>query len=133
MDEQDVIGFVVAMCATGEARRYQAKRQDVAAEKFANDLAVQARERFGESPLQLKFGPSAWFANEQDPNWRQTVPEVSVDYSHIFVTRAQTRDVRQSNVIISEVLDGLENSDTRRHDEIVSLRGSDQNLPSSQE
>ncbi|PCC24904.1 hypothetical protein CIK75_12195 [Glutamicibacter sp. BW78] len=80
VDEQDVIGFVVAMCATGEARRYQAKRQDVAAEKFANDLAVQARERFGESPLQLKFGPSAWFANEPAPNSRQTVPEVSVDY-----------------------------------------------------
>lgn len=192
VEEHDVIGFVVAMCATGEASRYQTKRQDVAAEKFANDLAVQARERFGEgrellkrlklqargfsvevlkhqldatfgpayvrevsaryagiyewtinfdvpgggadfgeSKLQLKFGPSAWFANEQDPNWTCTVDDASADYSHIFITRAETREVRQSDVTISEVLDGLDDSDTRLHDEIVRLLGSDQTIVSS--
>ncbi|MDN6169906.1 MAG: PD-(D/E)XK nuclease family protein [Micrococcaceae bacterium] len=193
VEEQDVVGFVVAMCATGEARRYQGKWQDVEAEKFANDLAVQARERFGEGrellkrlklqarlfaanvlkdqlnatfgpeyvqevsaryagiyewtvnfevpgggtdfgecQLQLKFGPSAWFANEQDPNWRQTVAGASVDYSHLFITRAETREVRQSEVTIGEVLDGLDQSDRRLHDEIVRLLDGDGTIVSSE-
>ena len=48
MEDQDVLGFVVAMCETGQAKRYQERRQDVAAEQFANELADQAKERFGE-------------------------------------------------------------------------------------
>ena len=48
MDDHDVLGFVIAMCDTGEARRYQERGQAAAAERFASDLAEQARERFGE-------------------------------------------------------------------------------------
>ena len=182
MEDHDVLGFVIAMCDTGEARRYQEKRQDVAAEQFASDLAEQARERFGEgrellrrikgrlksfsagalmrqlnttlgggfvrrvsatyagiyqwtinfdvaeegidfgeARLQLKFGPSAWFANERDPNWKRTVDPGAADYSRIFLTRAKVMEVRQPVVTLHEVLDGLEPTDLRLHDEIVQL------------
>lgn len=182
MEDEDVLGFVIAMCDTGEARRYQYKRQDVAAEQFASDLAEQARERFcearellqrvksqlksfsgetlrrqlnttlrddfvrkvtakyagiyqwtinfdvtddgidfGEGRLQLKFGPSAWFANEQDPNWKHTVDPSTADYSRLFLTRATIMEVRQSVVTLQEVLDGLAPTDRRLHDEIVPL------------
>ncbi|MDN4489256.1 PD-(D/E)XK nuclease family protein [Demequina sp. SYSU T00068] len=47
MEEGGTLDFVVAMCETGEAGRYQGRAQ-VAAEQFANDLAEQAVERFGE-------------------------------------------------------------------------------------
>jgi len=182
VEDHDVLKFVTAMCATGEARRYQEKRQDVAAEQFANELAVQARERFGEgrellqrakgrlrsfsqgvlagqlnesrgdgfvsgvsaryagiyqwtinfdiaedatdfgeARLQIKFGPSAWFANEQDPNWKRTVSPDIADYSALFLTRARTQQIQQSVVTLQEVLDGLEPTDRRLHDEIMLL------------
>lgn len=188
MEDSDVLGFVVAMCDSGEARRYQEQRQDVAAERFASDLAAQARHRFGEGrellhrakgllrtfsagplkrqltstlgegfvgqvsarfsgiyqwtinfhiaedggvdfgepPLQLKFGPSAWFANERDPEWQRTVALDVVDYSRLFLTRAKNRELRQSAVTLHEVLDGLEPTDIRLHDEIVHMLGADQ-------
>ena len=47
-DENSVLDFVVAMCATGEAGRYQIRPVDAATEQFASDLAEQARVRFGE-------------------------------------------------------------------------------------
>ena len=180
--DQEVLNFVVAMCDTGEVRRYQEQPQGVAAERFADDLAVQARERFGEgrdllqrvkgrlsafsdgplrrqlnatwgegfvrridarfagiyqwtinidveeeandlgqSRLQLKFGPSAWFANERDPNWTRTVEPGQADYSRLFLTRAGVKEVRQSTVSIQDVLDGLEPADLRLHDEITAL------------
>lgn len=187
MQDSDVLGFVVAMCASGEARRYQEQRQDAAAERFASDLAAQARQRFGEGrellqrakghlrsfsagplkrqlnatlgdgfvglvsarfsgiyqwtinfdiaehggvdfgepPLQLKFGPSAWFANERDPHWRRTVDPAVVDYSHLFLTRAKNRELRQSAVTLHEVLDGLEPTDRRLHNEIVRMLSDD--------
>ncbi|WP_299449640.1 PD-(D/E)XK nuclease family protein [uncultured Serinicoccus sp.] len=182
MVDEDVLGFVVAMCETGEARRYQQKQVEVAAEQFASDLAEQARRRFdegrlllqqiksrlkgfgaqalrpqlnatfgndfvrkvsatyagiyqwtvnfdiddvgediGEARLQLKFGPSAWFANESDPAWRQRVDPAVADYSRLFLTRAANREVRQSIVTLQEVVDGLDKTDTRLHDEIVQL------------
>jgi PD-(D/E)XK nuclease superfamily len=187
MHDSDVLGFVVAMCASGEARRYQEQRQDVAAERFASDLAAQARQRFGEGrellqrakgnlrsfsagplkrqlnatlgdgfvglvsarfsgiyqwtvnfdiaedggvdfgepPLQLKFGPSAWFANERDPHWQRKVDLAVVDYSYLFLTRAKNRELRQSAAALHEVLDGLEPTDRRLHDEIVRMLSDD--------
>lgn len=180
VEDHDVLGFVVAMCESGEARRYQAQRQEVAAELFASDLAEQARERFGEgrvllqrvkarlrsfsaevlahqlnatfgegfvrsvsaryagiyqwtinfslreagaeaveARLQVKFGPSAWFANEQDVDWRHTVDPAVADYSRVFLTRGETSEVEQSAVTLQEVLDGLDPDDRRLHDEIV--------------
>lgn len=187
MEDSDVLGFVVAMCDSGEARRYQEQRPDVAAERFASDLAAQARQRYGESrellhrakgqlktfsagplkrqlnatlgdgfvglvsarfsgiyqwtinfditedvgvdfgepPLQLKFGPSAWFANERDPHWQRTVDPAVVDYSHLLLTRAKNRELRQSAVTLHEALDGLEPTDMRLHDEIVHMLNAD--------
>lgn len=180
--DQEVLNFVVAMCDTGEVRRYQEQPQEVAAKRFADDLAVQARERFGEgrdllqrvkgrlsafsegplrrqlnatrgegfvrgvdarlagiyqwtinidvkdeanqtgqSRLQLKFGPSAWFANERDPSWTRTVESGQADYSRLFLTRAGVKEVRQSTVSIQDVLDGLGPADPRLHDEIIGL------------
>jgi len=180
VEDHEVLDFLTVMCATGEAGRYRAQSQDAAALKFADDVAKQASERFGEGrellqrvkgrlktygarvlqpqlnatlgagfvtkvsatyagiyqwtvnlevadegnefgegKLQLKFGPSAWFANEQDPNWRRTVDLEAVDYSHLFLTRARFREIRQSAVTLQEVLDGLGSGDLRLHDEIV--------------
>lgn len=180
--DQEVLNFVVAMCDTGEVRRYQEQPQGVAAERFADDLAVQARERFGEgrdllqrvkgrlsafsegplrrqlnatrgegfvrgvdarfagiyqwtinieveedatdsgqSRLQLKFGPSAWFANERDPKWTRTVESGQADYSRLFLTRSGVKEIRQSTLSIQDVLDGLEPADHRLHDEIIAL------------
>lgn len=184
MEDHDVLGFITAMCHTGEALRYQGLRQDVAADKFANDLAEQARHRFGEgrellkrlkgrlkdfcggplrqqlnatlgseflqgvgvsyagiyqwtidlifasnvagadaSRIQLKFGPTAWFANEQDPDWKRTVDPAVADYSRLFLTHGPLKEIRQSVVTLQEVLDGLDPTDLRLHDEIVRLVG----------
>jgi len=182
VEDHEVLDFLTVMCATGEAGRYRAQSQEAAALKFADDVARQAAERFGEGrellqrikgrlktygaqvlqpqlnatmgagfvtevsasyagiyqwtvtlevadqgnefgegTLQLKFGPSAWFANEQDPNWRRTVDRQAVDYSHLFLTRARFREIRQSAVTLQEVLAGLGAGDLRLHDEIVEL------------
>lgn len=188
VEDHQVLDFVVAMCATGEAGRYGEQPHTSAAERFANDLAEQARERFGEGRellgrvkvrlrnfsaqalrgqlnatlgdgfvskvsaryagsyqwtvnfdlpndfdrpvgakkfeehrLQLKFGPSAWFANEKDRYWERTVDPAVADYSRLFLTRVKMKEVRQSEVTLREVLDGLAPSDLRLHDEIVQL------------
>jgi hypothetical protein len=182
MSDQEVLDFVTAMCATGEARRYQERDRDVAAERFASDLAQQARERFGEgrevlqhlktrlrsygsiilrqqlnatmgagyvekvtarysgiyqwsinfetkeaqesfgdARFQIKFGPSAWFANEQQTFWKQKVMPEAADYSRLFITRVSNHEIRQSAVSLHEVLEGLSPDDTRLHDEIVAL------------
>jgi hypothetical protein len=80
-----------------------------------------------EHKLQLKFGPSAWYANEKDPKWERTVDARVADYSRLFLTRwAEVKEVRQSDVSLQEVLDGLQSSDRRLHDELVQfLRDSD--------
>lgn len=186
VEDHQVLDFVVAMCATTEAGRYAEQPYDSAAERFANDVAEQARERFeegrqllmrvkhrlttygnehlkkqlnttlgegfvgavsaryvgnyrwtvnfnlpgldlpdeaqfGESQLQLKFGPSAWFANERDPNWTVKVDPTVADYSRLFITWAATRVIRQSVVTLQEVLDGLAADDFRLRDEMVKL------------
>jgi len=182
VEDEEVLNFVVAMCNTGEVRRYQVQPQDAAAERFAEDLAIQAKERFGEgrdllqrakrrlsaysegplrrqldatrgegfvrgvdarfagiyqwtinievagesidlsgSRLQLKFGPSAWFANEQDSSWARKVDSNQADYSRLFLTRSDLKEIRQSTVSIQDVLDGLDRTDHRLHDEIIAL------------
>lgn len=71
--------------------------------------------------IQLKFGPSAWFANEQNLVWKEVVDPGSADYGYVYVTRADTLKIRQSAVSLQEVLDGLEPTDGRLHDEIIGL------------
>lgn len=186
MEDQQVLDFVVAMCVTGEAGRYGEQQHGSAAERFANEVAQQARERFGEGrdlltrakdrlgnfsrehirrqlnlalgegftgqvvsnyqgiyrwtisfslpgfvlpqeaesgepPLRLKFGPSAWFANEQDLHWKVKIDPKNADYSRLFITWEATREIRQSVVTVQEVLDGLSADDMRLRDEILSL------------
>ena len=186
MEDQQVLDFVVAMCATGEAGRYAEQQHESASERFANDVAEQARERFGEGrellmrvkhrltnygdqhlkrqlnstlgdgfvsqvsahysgnyrwtvnlnlsvrdlpdeadfgeeQLQIKFGPSAWYANEQDSNWKLTVDPAVADYSRLFITRAKNKEIRQSEVTLHQVLEGLSPEDMRLHDEIVQI------------
>lgn len=184
--EQDVLRFVTAMCDTGEASRYGKVPRAEAAEQFASDLAVQARERFDEghrvlqrikrllrdfgagplrdqlnaslvhervhkvsatyagiyqwtvnldladvesgpngATIQLKFGPTAWFANERGLGWKSTVDTSVVDYSKVFVTHWPAGVIRQSTVTLQEVLDGLESTDTRLYDEAMRLLGVD--------
>src|SRR5690625_1306640 len=48
VSSKDALDFISAMCATDEAGRYQVRDRDVAAERFASDVAQQARERFDE-------------------------------------------------------------------------------------
>lgn len=185
VEDDQVLEFVSAMCRTGAAVRYGEKNQDSAAERFANEVAEQARERFEEGrdvlqrvkerlrnfgsevlreqldatlgdghgfvarvganyqgtyqwtvnfyvrdgaagvtdaggpEVQLKFGPSAWAANANDSTWQHKVDPKIADYSHIFLTRPSTKEIRQSGVTLREVLTGLPRSDRRLHDEIV--------------
>jgi hypothetical protein len=75
-----------------------------------------------EPVLQLKFGPSAWYANEKERDdsgyeWEETVAEG--DYSHLFITRKNA--IRQSAVTLREALDGLSPDDNRLRDELVRL------------
>ena len=54
--------------------------------------------------FQIKFGPSAWKANEGDEGWTQTVGRAEADYTRLFITCG--REVRMSAVTLSDVLDG---------------------------
>ena len=78
-----------------------------------------------ESQLQLKFGPSAWYANERDDYWEIKPEPGTVDYAHLFLTRTATRELRPSAVTLQEVLDGLGHEDHRLRDEILDLLGVD--------
>lgn len=46
VEDGDVLEFVDAMCRTGEAHRYGARPHNAVAERFASEMAVQARQRF---------------------------------------------------------------------------------------
>lgn len=74
-----------------------------------------------DAAFELKFGPSAWFAQARDPFWAHKVDVDSVDYSYVFVTRTDTKVIRQSSVSLHEVLEGLEPTDTRLYHEINGL------------
>lgn len=74
-----------------------------------------------EAPLQVEFGPSARYANVDDPGWGRTAGRGEAEYSHLFLTRAVTREVRQSAVTLQQVLDGISYNDRTLHDEVVDL------------
>ena len=71
--------------------------------------------------IQLKFGPTAWFAMEQDPHWIDPNESRNVDYSYLIISRPDTQILQQSTVTLQDVLDGLEPTDSRLHDEIIRL------------
>jgi hypothetical protein len=76
-----------------------------------------------EAVLQLKFGPSAWYANEGGQHdfgkgtFEETVPVDQADYSHLFITRKKA--IRQSVVTLREALEGLSRDDFRLRGELV--------------
>lgn len=185
VDKKRALDFVIAMCETGEAQRYQAKDKGLASETFANDMAQQAREHFDhgretlhaiksylrsygdrvlrqqlqstlgyevvtkvsaeysgiyqwtinfkgnrsrgsaeELLFQIKFGPSAWHANERDGHWETWDTKVEItkaDYSSLFLTDPKRRLIIQSFVSLHDVLSALPTDDTRLHDEIILL------------
>ena len=85
------------------------------------NFRVAGAEGESEPGFQLKFGPSAWYANEKDKNFKRTVSASAADYSCLFLTRSRTKEVCQSAVTLLEVLDGLRTDDFRLRDEIVRL------------
>ncbi len=157
--DRQVLEFIQVMTATGEGARFKTVPHEQAAEQFASDIAVQARQRylearellqrikdalkaFADGPLrnqlntsfgddtvrglqtnykgnyqwtivielevaanpsvravQLKFGPSAWFANESDDEWKHAVNPDDADYAFVFVTRPDTLVIKQSDVL----------------------------------
>jgi hypothetical protein len=76
----------------------------------------------GAGRLQVKFGPSAWFANES-PEGRKSfpknVPPDEADYTRLFLT--WNGEIRQSKVSMLDVLEGLPDTDTRLRDEVLAL------------
>ena len=86
------------------------------------DLEIEGLPSAGpDGVIELKFGPSAWFAQTRDPFWTDKVAADRVDYAYVFVTRTDTKVIRQSTVSLYDVLEGLEPSDTRFHDKIIEL------------
>ncbi len=71
--------------------------------------------------LQIKFGPSAWYANERDDAWKGKLVGLAADYGRLFLTRASTREVRQSAVTLHEAFAGISPGDLRLRDEILSM------------
>lgn len=173
VNDDTLIGFVEAMCRTGEAGRFGANSQATVAVAFADTLREQAMVQYGDSrqllarvketlkaygtqhlrhqinavmgtefvgaasasykgiyrwtinfeildegtPFQLKFGPSAWYANEEDKIWKTTVPHP--DYTRVFLTWENAKEIRQSEVSLAEILHGLSSEDFRLRDEAV--------------
>lgn len=83
------------------------------------NFKVAGEEGRKEEPLQLKFGPSAWFAIEEDESWTKVVADP--DYTRLFLTRYPAKEIRQSEVTLREVLAGLAADDYRLRDELVRL------------
>ena len=71
--------------------------------------------------VQIKFGPSAWFANTGDGGFDTRVPASEVDYTRLFVTHPGRKILRQSSVSLAEVLAGLKEGDVRLRDELLKL------------
>jgi hypothetical protein len=74
--------------------------------------------------LQLKFGPSAWFANEGrgtwgSDTWNETVPVDQTDYTHLVITSLKVMEVEQSAVTTAE--GDLPFDDYRLRDEIIQM------------
>lgn len=71
-------------------------------------------------PLQIKFGPSAWFAVEEDADWEHASTTKS-DYTHLFLTERVTKSVVASMATMEDVLAGIAPDDHRLRDELLAL------------
>lgn len=173
---EDLIDFVSALCAAGEAERYRGAAEQ-ASVRFADDLREQARVRFAESRellqrvkrflasyadstvrdqltaalgpgatvavdsrasgiyqwtvtlrivrsvgttrVMMKFGPSAWWANERDDDWLGKVSDA--DYRRLLLGRSGQLELRQSSVSLADVFSGLSRDDDRLCRDILDL------------
>jgi len=176
MSDEGLLEFVLAMCDSSEAIRYQTKSIDAAADAFAADVATQARARFlasrdmlhraklslkhfcagnlsqqfershgrkmvysvktnfagiyvwtvnvsldhdGQPHLvSLMFGPTAWMACNGDDELKDGVPPAP-DYSKLLLVSWNPCKLHVSDVSLREVMDGLEPTDMRLHDELT--------------
>lgn len=83
------------------------------------NVIVAGEAEGSEATWQIKFGPSAWFANEEHDYWERT--QANPDYTHLFLTRLATREIRQSSVTLAAALQGISPDDVTLRNEIVSL------------
>lgn len=92
VSDSEFLAFIDAMCVSGEARRYRERPSDVAAEKFASDVAERARERFegGREVLKrvkdrLKIYARSTLHNQLDGKLRAgSVREIRANYVGIY-------------------------------------------------
>ena len=82
---------------------------------------VDEREEEGTSLLQVRLGPSAWWASERDDDWQRTDDASADDYEHLFVLSSHSRTIRRSSVTLRELMAGLQPDDRRLHDELLAL------------
>lgn len=93
--------------------------------QWSVNFQMAAPSDLREAPMSIKFGPSAWAANRADSGWTRRVAPALADYSHLFLARSGTGEIRQSSVTLQEVLDGLGPDDTRISDELIELFNGD--------
>lgn len=176
MSDEGLLEFVLAMCDSREAIRYQTRSIDTAADAFAADVANQARAQFLASRdmlhrakvslkhycagslaqqfershgrkmissvktnfagiyvwtvnvsldreeqahlVSLMLGPTAWFACNGDDELEEAAP-LAPDYSKLLLVSWNPRKLQVSDVSLQEVMDGLEPTDMRLHDELT--------------
>jgi hypothetical protein len=187
VNDESLIGFLDAMCRTGEVERFRGNKQEDAAISFGDHLREEAVRQYGETLeltkdlkrklkaycagmlrpqvnaalgvdliddryytdyasiwkwtvglyrtdapqkqfLQLKIGPSAWYANERKEGdftagewWETTVPPTEADYTRIFLTWPLDKSVHQTEVTLLELREGLEPDDYRLRDQVLAL------------
>lgn len=74
----------------------------------------------GQVTILLLFGPSAHLVTQDDSRWKQLSGQ-EPDYSKLYVARQDTLVALQSDVSLSEILEGLTEADFRLRDEILRL------------
>lgn len=82
MDERAILDFIVAMCESDEAGRYQKADQAAAAREFANDFAAQAEARYVESRAALQAIKTSLLRYCRD----RIAPELNARYGPGLVT-----------------------------------------------
>ena len=91
----------------------------VAEDHLTFDKSLRVPDGLQAPGMQFKFGPTAWYANERDPDWKKKV--TCPDYTHLFITSLKSMEVRQSAVTLAEVLGDLQFDDYRLRDEIIQM------------
>ena len=82
---------------------------------------VDDRDAEGTSLLEVRLGPSAWWASEQDEKWQRTDDPSPRGLDHLFVLSSYSSTMRRSAVTLHELLAGLGSDDRRLHDELLAL------------